>query len=176
MKGIIIAYPNEKLAYQLRHTLADYGLEVLHVCAKGSTVLHLATVLDEGVIICPLILPDMPAYHLADTLSTDFDILALCGRSTASNFFGKLTVLPLPLRKDDFLRTVSVLCSSNSYRAPQKKEREPQVQALLTKAKHRLMKQHGISEAAAHKLLQSQAMVKGETLLAVASEIIKQRK
>lgn len=81
---------------------------------------------------------------------------------------GNLINLPLPLNKNDFLETVSVLVSTRSS-FTQRKNDEGEI---ISNAKLVLMNANGITESQAHKFLQQESMRKGKKMLELAKEII----
>lgn len=172
MRSVIIAYPSEKLAIQLKKVLTAYGIKVAAICAKGSSVLNLAGTLGEGIVVCPLLLPDMPAYHLAEALPLSFDIVALSKGAGPSGLCSTLTVLTLPLDREEFLALVCRLCTQNNTAASARRPRSTAERAQLERAKALLMAQKGMSESQAHRYLQRLAMSNGQTLCAAAGQII----
>lgn len=167
MKDIIIAYPVKETAMQLRSLLESEGYHVSFVCALGSSVLSIAHGLNEGVVICASILSDMGAGVLAENLPVGFDVVAL-SRNGREEYMGNLINLPLPLNKNDFLETVSVLVSTRSS-FTQRKNDEGEI---ISNAKLVLMNANGITESQAHKFLQQESMRKGKKMLDLAKEII----
>lgn len=173
MGGVIIAYPSEKLALQLKRTLTACGFSVLAVYAKGSSVLNNADLFGEGVVVCPSILPDMPANHLADTLPPSFDVVALSAAADACRLGGNLTVLALPLNKNEFLSFMTSLCAQSACYAPsRRKTREPEEKELLEKAKQLFMRTKNMSESQAHRYLQRSAMNRGIKITEFARRVL----
>lgn len=167
MKDIIIAYPNRDVAMQFRSLLEREGYHVSYICATGSSVLGIAQTINEGVVICASILSDMGASVLAENLPVGFDVVAL-SKNGREEYFGNLINLPLPLHKDEFLQTISVLVSTHSsFSRLDKTESE-----LISKAKLIIMKTNSIGEIQAHKYLQQESMKTGKKLIDLAKEII----
>lgn len=170
MRGVIIAHPSQKLALQLKRAVTDCGIAVLAVCSKGSSVLQLAQPLTEAVILCPLILPDMPAHHLAESLAVSFDIIALSGTSESYSGCGNLFLLNLPLNKSDFHALLFSLCSQTVLR-----DNKPTVKAqndTLDAAKKLLMQTRHMSESQAHRYLQRAAMNRGLKMTDLAERLL----
>lgn len=167
MKDIIIAYPNRDVALQLRSLLDREGYHVSYICATGSSVLGIAQDVKEGVVIAASILRDMPIGVLSENLPAGFDIIAL-SKNGREEYFGNLINLPLPLHKDEFLETVSVLVSTRSSFS----RRDKDDSELISKAKLVIMKMNSVGEIEAHKYLQQESMRKGKKLTDLAKEII----
>lgn len=173
MRSVIIAYSNDNFASQLKRVLVESSISIHAMCANGSSVLHIAGTLPEAVVICPIILPDMPANHLAEMLPASFDVLALSKVPANFNRSFNLQVMTLPLKQNDFVFEVSKLCSSSTYVAPSRKEKPSDHALLIGRAKAIIMAQKGISEDLAHKHLQHISMTHGKKIVETAREIIK---
>lgn len=167
MKDIIIAYPSKNTALQLRSLLESEGFHVSYICATGSSVLNIAQDLHEGVIICASILSDMGVGILAEHLPVGFDIIAL-SKNGREEYMGNLINLPLPVHKDEFLQTVSILVSTRSSFT----QRKGNDSEIISNAKLVLMNNRDITESQAHQYLQKESMRTGKKLIDLAKEII----
>lgn len=167
MKGIIIAYPNKNVAMQIRSMLECEGFYVSHICATGASVLSIAQNLCDGVVVCPSILSDMSAGSLAENLPVGFDVIAL-SKNGREEFMGNLISIPLPMQRDEFLQTVSVLVSTRSSFT----KRNNNESEIISKAKLILVNNMQISELQAHKHLQRESMNKGKKIVDIAKEIV----
>lgn len=167
MRNIIIAYPVKDIALKLRMLLEGEGLHVFCVCALGSSALSISQDMREGVIVCAEMLSDMSAANIAEHLPPDFDVVALSKNGTES-YMGNLIYIPLPVNRDEFLRTVSILANSTSAFT----RRDSDDAELISKAKLILMNQMDITETQAHKYIQNESMKTGKKLAKLAQEII----
>ncbi len=168
MKSIIIAYPIKETAMQIRNVLEENGLYVSHICATGASVLNIACDMRSGVIVCASILHDMGANILAENLPADFDIVAL-SKGGRENYMGNLISLPLPMNRDEFVKTVSVLVSTDSSFTRRKSDDAK----LISDAKLILMEVNDMTEMQAHKYIQQLSMKQSKPMVYVAKEIIK---
>lgn len=167
MKAVIVAYPKKEIALKLRALLESEGFHVSFVCALGSSVLNIAQDISEGVVVCASNLSDMTACDIAEELPFGFDIIALSSNGRES-YMHNLTNLPLPINKDELLQTLYLLVNSRRYSdGPDKKKSE-----LISAAKQALMKNNGLSETQAHKILQNKSMKSGRKITELAKEII----
>lgn len=167
MKDIIVAYPTKDIALKLRSFLVSEGFNVSHVCALGSSVLSIAGDFSEGVIVCASILSDMTASTLAQQLPVGFDVISI-SRNGKEDYTGNLINMPMPLNRDEFLQTVSVLVSTrSSFNRHNRNESE-----ILSTAKLILMNSKEITESQAHKYLQKESMRTGKKIVELAKEII----
>ena len=167
MKDIIIAYPSKDVALQLRSLLEGEGFHVSFVCATGSSVLRIAHNLREGVIVCASILSDMGAGTLAENLPVGFDVVAL-SKNGREEYMGNLITMPLPVHRDEFLQTVSILVSTR-FAFTQRNKNDSEI---ISDAKLILMNSREITESQAHKYLQKESMRTGKKLVDLAKEII----
>ena len=138
------------------------------MCARGSTVLQYAGNIGGAVIVCPEILPDMPASHLAEMLPLSFD-LAVLSKNDSSAGCGNVTVMALPLNRDRFVRDITDLCRTVSLDEPARSDEHA---ALLEAAKSVLMRREHLDEAAAHKYLQKASMDSGEKMADIARKLL----
>lgn len=167
MKDIIIAYPNKDVAMQMRSLLESEGFHVSFVCATGASVLNIAQDLNDGVVVCASILSDMGAGALAEHLPVGFDVVAL-SKNGREEYMGNLINIPLPMQKDEFLQTVSILVSTrSSFTQRNNNDRE-----IISNAKLVLMNNKDITESQAHQYLQKESMRTGKKLVDLAREII----
>ena len=164
MKNIIVAYPNRNTALQLKSVLEQDGLYVSHICATGASALGIAADMRSGVIICASILRDM---GVAERLPSGFDVIAL-SKSGKEDYMGNLICLPLPLDKDDFLRTVEILVTTESSFT----DRNLNDSEYISNAKAILMNINSMTEMQAHKFLQNESMKSGMKMVDVAKDII----
>ncbi len=167
MKDIIIAYPVKDIALKLRSMLEGEGYHVAYVCALGSSVLNIASNVNEGVVICASILSDMGAGVLAENLPYGFDVIAL-SKNGKEEYMGNLINLPLPIDRSQLIETVAVLVSTRSS-FTQRKGNESEI---ISNAKLVLMNSRNISETQAHKYLQQESMRAGKKLIELAREIL----
>lgn len=167
MKNIIVAYPSRNTALQLKSALEQDGLYVSHICATGASVLGIAADMRSGVIVCASILRDMGAGVLAERLPAGFDIIAL-SKSGREDYMGNLICMPLPLDKNEFLRTAEILVTTeSSFTSRNLKDSE-----YISNAKAVLMNINDMTEMQAHKFLQSESMRCGMKMVDIAKDII----
>ena len=81
---------------------------------------------------------------------------------------GNLICLPLPLDKDDFLRTVEILVTTESSFT----DRNLNDSEYISNAKAILMNINSMTEMQAHKFLQNESMKSGMKMVDVAKDII----
>ncbi len=167
MKSIIVAYPTRDTAFRLKQVLETEGLYVSHVCGTGSSVLGIAGDMRGGVVVCAGILRDMSAAAIAERLPANFDVVALT-QGGKTDYLGNLISLPLPLDREEFINTVSVLVSSESSFT----NRSLKDADYISAAKTILMRTNEMTEMQAHKFLQKESMRQGKKMKDLAKEIL----
>lgn len=167
MRDLIVAYPTKNTALKLRSLLESEGFHVAFVCGSGASVLSISQDMHEGVVVCAEALRDMSAGNIAEHLPPDFDIVAFTHGDTDS-FMSNLIYLPLPVERDEFISTVSVLANSVSAFT----RRSGSDSEIISKAKLVLMEKNGFTETQAHKYLQKESMKTGKKIISLAQEII----
>lgn len=167
MKDIIVVYPVKETAMGIRTLIEKSGFHVSHICALGSSALEIAQAKQTGVIICPFLMRDMSSADLAEQVPPGFDIIAL-SKNGSEQYMGNMITLPLPMDRAEFIQTVAILASSRSSFT----RRSGSDDDYISKAKQALMAAKGMSEAQAHKFLQSESMKSGKKMAAVAMDIL----
>lgn len=167
MRDIIVVYPVKDTAMAIRALIEKGGYHVSHICALGSSALEIAYLKRNGIIVCPFLMKDMSSADLAESLPNDFDVIAL-SKNGVEQYMGNMIVLPLPINKNEFLKTIGILVSSKANFT----RRSDTDNDYISKAKQALMSIKGMNEAQAHKFLQSQSMKSGKKMVAVAMHIL----
>lgn len=169
VKDIIVVYPVKETAMAMRALIESGGYHVSHVCALGSSALEISGSKKDGVIVCPFIMKDMSSADLAEALPADFDVIAL-SKNGSEQYMGNMITLPLPINKEEFLRTVGLLANSKTGFT----RRSESDGEYISKAKQALMSLKGMNEAQAHKYLQKESMKSGKKLAQTAMDILDQ--
>lgn len=92
-----------------KNLLVRHGINVTQVCTTGAQAAQAADACDDGLIICGYQYPDMLFSELAANIPDYFDMLVIASRVhyEACRESG-ITCLPMPLRTQDFINTVSL--------------------------------------------------------------------
>jgi len=167
MKDIVVVYPVKSTAMAIAALIEKSGFHVSHICALGSSVLELSQQKKSGVIVCPFVMKDMSAADLSESLPVDFDVISL-SKNGSEQYMGNMITLPLPIEKEAFIQTVSVLASSRGGFT----KRSADEGDCIAKAKDVLMAVKGMNEGQAHKFLQNESMKTGKKISVVAMNIL----
>ena len=132
---------------------------------------------DDGLIICGYQYPDMLFSELAANIPDYFDMLVIASRVhyEACRESG-ITCLPMPLRTQDFINTVSLTVENilweRKKRKTKPKERTEEEKKVIKAAKLKLMDDNGFDEQGAHRYLQKKSMDNGINIVEMAYMIL----
>ncbi|EOS80683.1 hypothetical protein C817_01463 [Dorea sp. 5-2] len=178
MVGIIVVFPNKDNAANIRNLLVRGGMEVTGVCTTGAQALNYADAADDGIVVCGYKMKDMMYTELREYLSERFEMLliASAGRWSEGSIEG-VVGLSMPVRGYDLMNTMEMMMQSVERKRRQRKKelknRDPQQQELVAKAKELLMARNHMSEAEAHKYLQKSSMDSGTSMTETAQMILR---
>ena len=109
----------------------------------------------------------MSAAAMAERLPSGFDVIALSPNGS-EDYMGNLITLPLPLDREDFLKTAHTLVATETSFT----NRDGDDRQIISKAKTIIMNTRHMTEMQAHKYLQSQSMKNSKKMADIAKEIL----
>ena len=177
MTNIIVAFPKQDSARNIKKILMQNGFHVNAVCTTGAQALQSANELGGGIIVCGYRFVDMMYTELHEYLPAQFEMLlvaspANCGSRDVEN----LVCLSMPLKVNELLQTVEMMDYTITRRrkkarqAP--KQRTEEENALIQDAKALLMERNNLSEEEAHRYMQKRSMDNGTGLTETAQMIL----
>ena len=177
MVGIIVVFPNRDNATNIRNLLVRGGMDVTGVCTTGAQSMHYADTVDEGIVICGYKLKDMMYTELREYLPDNFEMLLIASQEKWSNGLIEGVVgLSMPIKVYDLINTMEMMLRSidrrRKKRKLQQKNRNPEQQALINKAKELLMARNNMSEEEAHRYLQKSSMDSGTNMVETAEMVL----
>lgn len=177
MVGIIVAFPNRDNAANIRNLLVRHGMNVTGVCTTGAQALNYADAADDGIVVCGYKLKDMMYTELREYLPDCFEMLLVASQDKWSNGESAGVVgLSMPLKVYDLMNTMELLLQSverkRKKRKQELKNRNPQQQAVIARAKELLMARNHMSESEAHKYLQKNSMDTGTNMVETAQMVL----
>ena len=159
MTNIIVAFPKQDNARNIKKILMQNGHHVDAVCSTGAQVLQSAGELGGGIVVC--------GYRFVDIASP-----ANCGNRDVEN----LVCLATPLKVNELLDTVEMMEYTITRRRKKlkqiPKERTKEEQELINEAKALLMERNNLSEEEAHRYIQKRSMDNGTGLTETAQMIL----
>ena len=177
MTNIIVAFPKQDNARNIKKILMQNGHHVDAVCSTGAQVLQSAGELGGGIVVCGYRFVDMMYTELHEYLPVQFEMLlvaspANCGNRDVEN----LVCLATPLKVNELLDTVEMMEYTITRRRKKlkqiPKERTKDEQELINEAKALLMERNNLSEEEAHRYIQKRSMDNGTGLTETAQMIL----
>ncbi len=170
MAKIIVAFAQKAVARQAASLLDAAGFPVFRTCATGNEVMRAFNLCQDGILVCGTHFVDRTANDIAYDLDGRALILAV-GKADqlAACDHPDLFTLCAPFSKGELTSSVSMLVQLHYKRLPCRPKEE---KALIEKAKEKLMREQGLTEEQAHRLLQQQSMRLGVKLAREARRIL----
>ena len=167
MTNIIVAFPKQDTARNIKKILMQNGHHVDVICTTGAQALQNANELEGGIMVC--------GYRFVDMMYTEMLLVASpgnCGERDVEN----LVCLSTPLKINELLQTVEMMeykVTRRRKKARQKpKERSEEEINLINEAKALLMERNNLTEEEAHRYMQKRSMDNGTGLTETAQMIL----
>lgn len=179
MGNIIVVFPRLEDAKSIKNLLVRHGFSVQYICTTGSQALECMDSLHGGIVISGYKLQDMVYHHLHGAMPPGFEMLLVAsGKVVGSGVAGRMGIssVLMPLKAHELLQAVEAMESRMSRarkkRRQQPRERDPEEQAVIDRAKRLLMEQRHLTEREAHRYLQKRSMDSGNSLAETAGMVL----
>ncbi|MDD6482027.1 MAG: response regulator [Lachnospiraceae bacterium] len=177
MSNLIVAFPKQEIAQNIKKILSQSGYSVQAVCTTGAQALASVNNLESGILICGCRFVDMMYTEIHDYLPPEFQMLLIASpASIQEREIHNLVSLALPMKVHELLQTIEMMegaLQRNRKRARQMpKQRSNQDKQIIQEAKELLMQRNGFSEEEAHRYIQKRSMDNGTGLVEVAQMIL----
>lgn len=177
MNNIIVAFPKEDVARNIKKILAQSGYPVVSVCTTGAQALASVNNLETGIIVCGYRFVDMMYTEVYEYLPKGFQMLLIASPTNViDNNVENLISLLLPLKVHELMQTVEMMDGYiTRYKKRQKKKPKIRSEAeleIIDRAKRRLMERNGLSEEEAHRYIQKRSMEDGTGLVEISEMIL----
>lgn len=177
MNNIIVAFPKEDVARNIKKILAQSGYSVVSVCTTGAQALASVNNLETGIIVCGYRFVDMMYTEVYEYLPKGFQMLLIASPTNViDNNVENLISLSLPLKVHEMMQTVEMMDGYiTRYKKRQKKKPKIRSEAeleIIDRAKRRLMERNGLSEEEAHRYIQKRSMEDGTGLVEISEMIL----
>jgi len=175
--NVIVLFAKIEEGKSIKNLLIRNGINVTKVCTTGAQAAQAADACDDGVLICGYQYPDMLYSELVLNIPSCFDMLVITSRVhyEACRNSG-ITCLPMPLKTQDFINTVSLAIENilweRKKRKTKPKERSEEEKKVIKAAKLKLMNDNGFDEQGAHRYLQKQSMDNGINIVEMSYMIL----
>ena len=177
MSNIVIAFPKQEVAANIRKILTQSGYSVTAVCTTGAKTLESVNNLERGILICGYRFVDMMYTEIHDYLPPEFQMLLIASQSSIEEReIGNLVSLSLPMKVHELLETLEMMEGEIRRRKKklqkQPKHRSAEDQQIIQQAKELLMVRNAFSEEEAHRYIQKRSMDNGTGLVEVSQMIL----
>ncbi|MGN0351694.1 MAG: ANTAR domain-containing response regulator [Roseburia sp.] len=177
MTNIVVAFPKEEIARNIKKVLLQNGYHVDAVCTTGAQALQSVNRLDSGILICGYRFIDMMCGELKEYLPIHFEMLLVASPTNCDELEQRDVVcLHTPLKVHELLQTVEMMDYSIGRRRKKErskpKERTEEEKQMIQSAKELLMERNNFSEEEAHRYMQKRSMDNGTGLVETAQMIL----
>lgn len=176
MSDIIVVFPKREIATNIRNVLVRNGFSVVEVGTTGAQAIQYADNLDEGIIVCGYKMPDMLYTELREYLPDTFEMLLIASPDKCSDRQQGVLSLSMPFKVFDLVNTMEMMLRTMERRRKKRKadlkNRNPEQQALVGKAKELLMDRNNMTEEEAHRYLQKCSMDSGVNMVETAQMVL----
>lgn len=177
MNNIIVAFPKEDVARNIKKILAQSGYPVVSVCTTGAQALASVNNLETGIIVCGCRFVDMMYTEVYEYLPKGFQMLLIASPTNViDNSVENLISLSLPLKVHELMQTVEMM-DGYITRNKKRQKKKPKIRSeaeleIIDRAKRRLMERNGLSEEEAHRYIQKRSMEDGTGLVEISEMIL----
>lgn len=177
MANVVVVFPKQQDARNIRNLLVRNGYSVTAVCTSGTAALQVADGLNEGVIVCGYRYPDMLYDQLYENLPGTFEMLLLASQRVVSEGVPNgVTSVTMPLKVQELVDALEEIVWGMERRR-KKRRFQPRVRSgeeeqQIRKAKELLMERNHMTEEEAHRYLQKTSMDSGTNLVETAQMLL----
>jgi response regulator NasT len=175
--NIILVFPKQETAKNLRNVLRRSGYSVDAVCSTVAQALQAVSEYDSGLIVSNYKLVDGMAIDIYDSASDRFRFLMIGPKDyVEARAIPDVFSLSTPLHVNEFLSTMEVM--SYAYSRWRKKmrarprQRSREEQETIDRAKELLIERNGLTEEEAHRYIQKSSMDNGTGVVETAYMIM----
>ena len=177
MGNIIVVFPRLEDAKSMKNLLVRHGFSVQYICTTGSQALECMDSLHGGIVISGYKLPDMVYHHLHGAMPPGFEMLLVAsGKVIGGGVAREIPSVQMPLKVHELLQAVEAMESrmgrAKKMRGQPPRERNPEEQAMIDRAKRLLMERKHFTEREAHRYLQKRSMDSGKSLAETAGMVL----
>lgn len=173
MVSIVVVFPRQEDARNIRNLLMRNGYDVAGICTSGAQALQTIDGLSDGIVVCGYKFSDMLYSELSDCLPPGFEMLLVASAHVLCECRDNdIVCLELPLKVHDFVNTLEMMAGNllrRRKRAKQRpKGRSEEEKKVISDAKKLLMERNNMTEEEAHRYIQKCSMDSGRNLLETA--------
>lgn len=178
MANVVVVFPKQQDARNIRNLLVRSGYAVTAVCTSGTAALQAADHLNEGIIVCGYRYADMLYDQLFENMPRTFEMLLLASERVINEGVPEGVVsIVMPLKVQELVETLEEMTwrmdRQRKKRRMAPKTRSEQDQKQISLAKELLMERNHITEEEAHRYLQKTSMDSGTNLVETAQMLLR---
>jgi hypothetical protein len=177
LSSIIVVFPKIEDAKSIKNLLVRHGFTVAGVCSTGAQALTYVDALSSGIIVCGYRFADMLYSDLKECLPKGFEMMLLASQRVQMECRGSdVMYVTMPLKVHDLIDTMNMMEQTLTRRRKKSrlkpKERPPEEQAIIDKAKQVLMERNNMTEDEAHRYIQKTSMDSGNSMVETAEMVL----
>ena len=161
VSNIVIAFPKQEVAQNVKKILSQSGYSVQAVCTTGAQALNSINNLESGILICGCRFIDMMYTEIYEYLPPEFQMLLIASASSIQ----EREISNVEMMEGEIRRR-------RKRMRQRPKVRSGEDQKVIQKAKELLMERNGFSEEEAHRYIQKRSMDNGTELVEVSQMIL----
>ncbi len=179
MISIIVAFPKQQDAMNIRHILLRGGYDAVSVCTSGAMVLQAIdqNIGSDGIVITSFRLKDMMYNELSEYLPKTYQMVILSGQTHLCEIDNKdIIKMMMPIKPVELLNKINALTQMMIKRRKKRRQkpklRSEMDQKTLGRAKELLIRTKGMDEDEAHRYIQKTSMDNGTNMVETAQMLL----
>ncbi len=177
MVSVIVVFPKQDDAMNIRRLLVQNGVDVTGVCTTGAQAIHYMDGLDGGIVVCGYKFSDMMYTNLHDCLPQNFEMLLVASQHLWSECIDNdIVCVAMPIKIRDLINTLEMMLQTIARSMKKQRERMParsvEDKETILYAKKLLMERNNMSEEEAHRYIQKSSMDTGTNMVETAQMVL----
>lgn len=177
MANVVVVFPKQQDARNIRNLLVRNGYDVAAVCTSGTAALQAMDNLNEGIIVCGYRYPDMMYGQLFESMPKSFVMLLLASERVINEGVPQgIVSITMPLKVQELVETLEeitwMMGQQRKKRRTVPKQRSERDQKQIALAKELLMEKNHMTEEEAHRYLQKTSMDSGTNIVETAQMLL----
>ncbi len=173
MVSVIVVFPKQEDAMNIRRLLMQNGIDVAGVCTTGAQAIYHIDELDCGVVVCGYKFSDMMYSDLHDCLPQNFEMLLVASQQFRNECIdNEIIYAAVPIEIRELVSTLGMMLQTLSRRMSKQKKlsslRSQKDKEVILEAKALLMERNNMTEEEAHRYIQKSSMDTGTNMVETA--------
>lgn len=178
MQNVIVVFPKQEDAMNIRKLLIQNGVSVIGVCTTGSQAIQYMDDMESGIVVCGYKFPDMLYSELHEYLPKNVEMLLVASQHILNECFEQdIVSVAMPIKIRDLMNTLDMMMTTLARKIKKQKERHRGVRSekelkTINEAKEILMERNHMTEEEAHRYIQKSSMDTGTGFVETAAMIV----